>query len=92
MADGEIQVGSVKLLENRSPIEDRQSALKAGQAYRPRKMAFVLVDLGRGRERHQGDGPAADVRHQHERRLAPPVLRRGLVRPAGPWAATSSGR
>jgi MYXO-CTERM domain-containing protein len=48
MADGEIRVGSVKLLENRSPIETRQSALKAGQAYRPRKMAFVLVDLGQG--------------------------------------------
>ena len=48
LADGEIQVGSVKLLEHRSPIETRQSALKAGQAYRPRKMALVLVDLGQG--------------------------------------------
>ena len=48
LAGGEIQVGSVKLLEHRNPIETRQSALKMGQAYRPRRMAFVMVDLGRG--------------------------------------------
>ena len=47
-AAGEIFVDRLKVVDEGRAVELRQSALINGQAYRPRKIAFVLVDLGDG--------------------------------------------